>query len=80
MVLTSVRGGDSLGKDAVSDGGKHAEGERQWNCNDAVVPHGPHQGLRNRTQETTDQEESTSGDFVVRNNLEERHESNLRLR
>lgn len=54
MCLTSVGGGDSLGEDAVCDGGQHAEGKYQWQRNDAVVPHSPHQSLRNRTQRSTD--------------------------
>lgn len=54
MSLTSVGGGHGLGEDAVSDGGQHAEGKHQRCCNDAVVPHRPHQGLRDSTQQTTD--------------------------
>lgn len=54
MSLTRVRGGHGLGEDAVGDGGQHAEGEHQRHRNDAVVPHSPHQGLGDRTQQTTD--------------------------
>lgn len=54
MSLTGVRGGDGLGEDAVGDGAQRAEGKNQWHRNDAVVPHGPHQGLRDRTKQTTD--------------------------
>lgn len=54
MSLTGVGGGDSLGEDAVGDGAQHAEGEHQRQGNDAVMPHGPHQGLSDKTQGTTD--------------------------
>lgn len=54
MILTSIRGRDSLGEDAVGDGAQCAEGKHQRHRNDAVVPHSPHQGLRDKTQWTTD--------------------------
>lgn len=54
MSLTGVGGGDSLGEDAVGDGAQHAEGEHQRQGNDAVMPHGPHQGLSDKTRGTTD--------------------------
>lgn len=52
--LTGVGGGDGLGEDAVSEGAQRAEGEHQRHRDDAVVPHSPHQGLRDRIQRTMD--------------------------